>query len=139
MNITPYQFAKMKLKPRGKAQQSESMTKRQLLGGYRSKLEVEYAEHLYRLKMFGVIKSYVYEIDKIYYTPTLVRPACYTPDFTVLMADGTLEFHETKGYMWAKDKIRYRCVQDFLNRQSIKIQIYVITKEGGTWKKDAVK
>ncbi len=61
---------------------------------YRSKLEAAYATYLDGLKKAGDIQSISYE-------PITIRVAegvRYTPDFLVITPDGSLTFHEVKGY-----------------------------------------
>jgi len=58
-----------------------------------NKTEAEYAAMLENLRQRGWVAMWKYEAI----TLKLADNTRYTPDFLVLMADGTLEFHETKG------------------------------------------
>lgn len=63
--------------------------------GGMNRTESAYADHLDACKASGQIKAW-------YFTPIkfLLAPATtYTPDFLVIGADDTAEFHETKGFM----------------------------------------
>lgn len=55
--------------------------------------EKRYALMLEARRLAGEVKWYAYEGM----TLSLAHRARYTPDFCVLLADGTLEFHECKG------------------------------------------
>lgn len=63
-----------------------------------NKTEQAYAEHLHQRKLAGEILDYKFEA----YTLKLANNCRYTPDFMVLMPDGTMQFHEVKGY-WLDD------------------------------------
>lgn len=66
--------------------------------GVMNKTEEAYAAHLEKRKLAGEISDYKYEA----YTLKLAKDTRYTPDFMVLLPDGTMEFHEVKGY-WQDD------------------------------------
>jgi hypothetical protein len=67
--------------------------------GEMNKLEASYAQHLEVLKRAGIIVWYGYEAI----TLRLAKRTRYTPDFTVVTAEGRVEFHETKGGYWRDD------------------------------------
>ena len=58
-------------------------------------LESAYADRLEMLRLAGEIRDWKYEAI----TLKLAPKTTYTPDFAVVEKDGTLEFHETKGFM----------------------------------------
>ena len=58
-----------------------------------NKTEAEYAQMLEARRVSGEILWWVYEAV----TLKLADNTRYTPDFLVMLADGTLEIHETKG------------------------------------------
>lgn len=58
-----------------------------------NKTEARYADHLEALKRAGKILRWDYEPEKL----RLATGAFYTPDFRVVLPDGTVEFHEVKG------------------------------------------
>lgn len=60
-----------------------------------NKLEAAYAQHLDALKHAGTVAWWRYEAVGL----RLADRTFYHPDFMVMMADGTLEAHETKGFM----------------------------------------
>lgn len=61
--------------------------------GRMNKTEQRYAAHLHLLKHAGEVLEYAYEPMRF----RLADNAFYTPDFRVVMADGTCELHEIKG------------------------------------------
>lgn len=66
--------------------------------GDRNKLEAKYEAHLAILKAAGEIYDFDFEPEK--FRLANAGDACYlTPDFRVLLNDGTVEFHDTKGFM----------------------------------------
>lgn len=60
--------------------------------------ERRYAEHLELRKVAGEVEWYAFEAVKL----RLAKLTYYTPDFLVMLADGTLEAHEVKGH-WEDD------------------------------------
>ena len=77
---------------------------RRRVPGKMNRTEAKYAERLGAIKLAGEIASF--EFENV--TLKLAKDTRYTPDFMVLMPDGTIEFHEVKGFMrddaWAKLK-----------------------------------
>ncbi len=61
---------------------------------YRSKLEQSYANYLHVLMLAGDIAFYKFEPLRL----ILGKDCTLQPDFLVMGTDGTLEFHEVKGY-----------------------------------------
>lgn len=66
--------------------------------GVMNKTEARYAERLETLRLAGEVLWYAFESVKL----RLADRTHYTPDFIVMMADGTTEFHEVKGF-WRDD------------------------------------
>ena len=60
--------------------------------------ERAYAAHLEMQKQAGLIYSYAFEAIRL----RLAKSTFYNPDFVVYKRDGTVEFHEVKGY-WRDD------------------------------------
>ncbi len=61
--------------------------------GSMNRLESSYAEQLQALKLSGEIVDFLFECIKL----RLADRTYLTPDFSVLMPDGFLEFHDVKG------------------------------------------
>jgi hypothetical protein len=99
------------------------------LGGFRSKLERDYAKHLDLLKAGGAVADWRYE-------PITIRLAGgtrYTPDFLVYTPDDPMpEAHEVKGYLWAKDAVRLREARPALAWLPIR-SLVVVRRIRGQW------
>mgnify|MGYP000891256014 CR=1 FL=1 len=57
-------------------------------------VEQQHGAWLAGLKQIGEIRDYGFEVITLRPIPTVT----YTPDYTVWMKDGSVEYHETKGY-----------------------------------------
>jgi hypothetical protein len=67
-----------------------------------SKLEQLYWLHLQQRLRDGEIRRVDHHVEKLF----LGEEAWYTPDFRVIATDGTVEFHETKGFMREAARVR---------------------------------
>ena len=63
-----------------------------------NKTEARYSEQLDIEQSGGIVLSWAYEAVKL----RLAKATFYTPDFMVMRSDGTIEFHEVKGF-WRDD------------------------------------
>lgn len=61
-----------------------------------NKTEAAYAEHLLLRQHAGEVVWFAFEAVKL----RLADKTFYTPDFAVMLADGTIEQHEVKGFMY---------------------------------------
>lgn len=93
MRITTHQLQKM-----GVALPEEPKRKRSHVPGQMNALEQRYAYRLETRRQQGEIKAFQFEPRKL----TLAPKTTYTPDFRVVMPDGSVEFHEVKGF-WRDD------------------------------------
>jgi len=66
--------------------------------GTMNKLEKAYRDYLFMQQRAGKVHSYKFESCKF----RLADNTWYTPDFLVIMPDGQVELHETKGF-WEDD------------------------------------
>lgn len=66
--------------------------------GQLNKTEEAYRQHLEARKFAGEVAWYRFEGIKL----RLADKTFYTPDFAVMLADGSMELHEVKGY-WQDD------------------------------------
>ena len=64
--------------------------------GGMNKTEAAYAAHLQLRQQAGEIAWFAFEAVKL----RLADKTFYTPDFAVMLADGTIEQHEVKGFMY---------------------------------------
>ena len=72
--------------------------------GVMNKTEKAYADHLETRRLAGEILSWHFET----YTLKLADNCRYTPDFMVIMLDGTMQFHEVKGYWMDDAKVKIK-------------------------------
>lgn len=72
--------------------------RRRHVAGEMNGLESRYAGHLDMLKITGQIQGWRFEAVKLKLAPKTF----ITPGFWVVMLDGTVEFHEVKGF-WEDD------------------------------------
>lgn len=66
--------------------------------GQPNKLEQQYGDHLKWRKHTGEILQYEFDAVRL----RLAESTFYTPDYFVMLADGTIELHEVKGF-WEDD------------------------------------
>lgn len=89
-----------------------------------NKLEARYAFHLEMCKQRGEVLWFLFEPFNL----RLAERTYYRPDFAVMLADGTLEVHEVKGF-WEDDarvKVKVAAAKfPFVFR--------AITEEKGCW------
>lgn len=82
--------------------------KRADLGIYvRSSYEANYCRFLKWLVSNGVIKSWEYEPDEFEF-PIKRGTRFYKPDFKITNNDGSIEYHEVKGWMDPKSKTQLK-------------------------------
>lgn len=73
----------------------------------RSSWEANYARYLNWLVSLKQIKSWQYE-EKTFEFPVKKGSKFYTPDFTVINNNASVEYHEVKGWMDQKSKTKLR-------------------------------
>lgn len=73
---------------------------------FRSKWEVNYALYLNFLIEQNQIKSWEYEKDVFIFEKIKFGTRSYRPDFKIINNDGTIEYHEIKGWMNSKSKTK---------------------------------
>ena len=78
--------------------------RREDLGGqfFRSAWEANYARYLNWLVSQGEIRSWRYEPVTFWFEAIRRGVRSYTPDFEIVNADGTIEYHEVKGWDYAR-------------------------------------
>lgn len=89
--------------------------KREDLGGLyvRSAWEANYCRYLNWLVEQGAIREWEYEPDTFYFDAIKRGTRSYTPDFKVTTNDGTIEYHEVKGWMDAKSKTKLKRMKKY--------------------------
>jgi hypothetical protein len=96
-----------------------------------NKLEANYAAHLEGQKLLGGVVTFWFDCIKL----RLADNTFYTPDFFVLMLDGSLEVHEVKGH-WEDDaRVKIKVAASLFP-----FQFYAVTakakKDGGGWHRE---
>lgn len=87
---------------------------REDLGMYfRSGWEANYARYLNFLISQGQIQSWKYESKCFRFEGIKRGVLSYTPDFEVTLSDGSIEWHEVKGRMDDKSKVRIKRFAQF--------------------------
>lgn len=100
-----------------------------LKSGQMNKTETAYAQELEARKNAKELLWYAFEGV----TLKLADGCRYTPDFAVLMADGTIEMHEVKGY-WTDDaRAKIKVAADKFPFRFIAVYKRP-KKDGGGWK-----
>lgn len=95
--------------------------------GSMNKTEARYALHLTDLLRLGQVARFDFEPEKL----RLADRTFYTPDFRVLLPDGSVEFHEVKGF-WEDDaRVKIKVAAD----QHPYTFVGVLWK-GGLWQKE---
>lgn len=87
-----------------------SMGKRADLDGLfvRSSWEANYARYLNWLVGLGEIAAWEYEPDTFWFDEIKRGTRSYTPDFKITNNDGTVDYHEVKGWMDQKSRTKLK-------------------------------
>jgi hypothetical protein len=98
------------VKPVGLKKRNNSAGKRADLGGLyvRSAWEANYARYLDWLVQIGDIRGWEYEPVTFEFHAIKRGTRFYTPDFKVTNCDGSVEYHEVKGWMDPKSKTKLK-------------------------------
>ena len=98
--------------------------------GEMNKLEAEYAQYLEAQKLEGTIADYKFERFKL-----RLAKLCYiTVDFAVMLPDGVIEFHETKGFMEDDANVKLKVVAEEFWWFRFKLVKKIAKKDGGGFK-----
>ena len=90
-----------------------------------NKLEAKYAAHLETMRRAGKILLWRFESVKF----RLADRTWYTPDFYIMRPDGTVEIHETKGWMEDDANVKIKTTAEQFPEF-----VFVLVKErGGKW------
>jgi len=96
-----------------------TMTKRAM-----NKLERDYSVFLEKSRLAGHIARWDYEPEKL----RLADATFYTPDFRVIYPDGTIEFHETKGFIRDDAMVKIKVAAE-----QHPYKFLMIRRKGGAW------
>ena len=75
---------------------------------FRSRWEANYARYLEWLKTIGNIKSWEHEPETFWFDKLKRGCVSYLPDFRVTNPNGSIEYHEVKGWMDARSKTKIK-------------------------------
>jgi len=113
-----------KIKGRGRTRQRS---------GEMNKTEAAYAEVLEYMRMEGSVAWYLFEGWKF----RLADRTFYTPDFIVMMADGSLQAHEVKGH-WEDDaRVKIKVAAEMHPIKFIAVKP-LPKREGGGWSEEVI-
>lgn len=79
----------------------------------RSRWEVNYAFYLEWLAKLGEVKTWDYEPETFWFEGIRRGTTNYTPDFKVVLKDGSVEFHEVKGWMDARSRTKIKRMKKY--------------------------
>ncbi len=100
--------------------------------GAMNKTEAAYARYLESLQQMGEVVWYRFEGLKF----RLAESTFYTPDFVVMLHDGTLEAHEVKGF-WKDDaRAKIKIAADMYPLRFIAVRAQP-KRDGGGWAVEA--
>jgi hypothetical protein len=103
-------------------------TRLQARDGSMNKTEAAYSQHLEALKQAGMIARWDFEPEKL----RLADRTFFTPDFRVILADGTIQFHEVKGH-WEDDaRVKIKVAAEMHPYEFLAVQ-----KKGAAWKQES--
>ncbi len=94
-----------------------------------NKTETEYAALLEARRRTGEIIRWRFEPVRF----VLGKGSVYTPDFEVVLPDGTLEYHETKGHWREAAKVRIKVAATKFNDRRFVAIVKRAKKLGGGW------
>lgn len=80
---------------------------------YRSRWEANYARLLEFRKARGDIKAWEHEPETFWFEKVKRGVCSYLPDFRVTLNDGSIEYHEVKGWMDAKSKTKLKRMKQY--------------------------
>lgn len=96
--------------------------------GSLNKTEMAYEDHLKQLQIAGKVAWYKFEGLKF----RLADNTFYTPDFAVMLADGTMQAHEVKGYWMDDARVKIKIAAELYPFQFLAIKKQA-KKDGGGW------
>lgn len=99
-----------------------------LKAGTMNKTEAAYAATLDRRRMAGEVVWFKFEGIKF----RLAENTTYTPDFAVMLADGSLEMHEVKGFWTDDGRAKIKIAADLYPMRFVAIKAKP-KKDGGGW------
>jgi hypothetical protein len=99
-----------------------------LKAGTMNKTEAAYAATLEQRRAAGEVAWFKFEGMKF----SLAENTSYTPDFNVMLSDGTLEMHEVKGFWTDDGRAKIKIAADLYPMRFVAIKAKP-KKDGGGW------
>lgn len=96
--------------------------------GVMNKTEAAYAQLLEQRKIAGEVAWYKFEGFKL----RLADNTFYTPDFAVMLVDGSLEAHEVKGRWMDDARVKIKVAADLYPFRFVAVTVRA-KKAGGGW------
>ena len=93
--------------------------------------EAEWGQLLDIRRMAGEIRSFAFEAITLRLAGG--EQAAYTPDWFVVMADGTMEFHEVKGFFRDDARVKYKIAKGNFPMFKFRVVRKRKSKDGGGW------
>lgn len=92
---------------------------------FRSKWEANYALYLDWLIKQKQILNWEYEADTFFFEKIKLGTRSYRPDFKIFNNDGSIEYHEVKGYFDSKSKTKIKRMAKYFT----KVKLIVIEQK----------
>jgi len=89
-----------------------------------NRTEARYSGYLELLRVAGAIRWWGYESIKL----RLANRTYYTPDFTVIRADGHIEFHEVKGFLREDANVKFKVAAE-----QFPFEFLMVRRAGSGW------
>ena len=80
---------------------------------FRSRWEANWARYLNWLQSLGEIQSWKFEVDTFEFKAIKRGSRFYVPDFRVMNRNGSIEYHEIKGYMDARSATKLKRMKKY--------------------------
>jgi hypothetical protein len=96
-----------------------------------NRLESDYAVVLEAQRLNGTIRAWHYESLKF----RLADKTWYSPDFVVIAEDGTIELHETKGFMRDDANVKLKVTSHLYWEYTVKL----VKRAGRGWSITAIE
>ena len=97
----------------------------------KSSWELSYAQYLDELLANGKIAKWEYEPDTFWFEKIKRGVRSYIPDFKVEDTDGSIEYHEVKGYLDSKSKTKLNRMRIYHPRIKMKLIDRAVMKDLG--------
>jgi hypothetical protein len=95
----------------------------------RSRWEANYARYLEFLLKIGEIKKWEYEPETFWFKEIKRGCVSYLPDFRITNNDGSIEYHEVKGWMDDRSKTKIKRMAKYYPEIKLKVIFRDLYKE----------